>query len=212
MNKFIRLLFSAILLLNLTASLFAFESGEASWYGGKFQGRKTANGEIFDTNLLTAAHKTLPFNTIVKVTNLNNNRSVNVRINDRGPFVKGRVIDLSHAAAERIDITVTGIALVKLEILSLPDGVSESGLKKTESVHPEGIPDSYTIQIASFSGADNAQNCLNRVTKAGIHAVLEISDSGMLRIIIPEVKKEELINMKDQLSGIGFTSPLIRNN
>ena len=118
----------------------AFESGTASWYGGKFQGRKTANGEIFDTNKLTAAHKTLPFNTVVKVTNLQNSKAVTVRVNDRGPFVAGRVIDLSYAAAEVLEMTLAGVADVKIEIVSLPEGCTEAALKKSEAVHPEGIP------------------------------------------------------------------------
>lgn len=90
--------------------------GIASYYGKKFHGRKTANGEIFDMYKLTAAHKTLPFGTRVLVTNIKNGRSVTVRINDRGPFVKGRIIDLSYEAARRIGIT--GIAKVKLVIIN----------------------------------------------------------------------------------------------
>ncbi|MBD3344386.1 MAG: septal ring lytic transglycosylase RlpA family protein [Chitinivibrionales bacterium] len=91
--------------------------GTASYYGKKFHGKKTANGERFDMHALTAAHKTLPFNTRVKVTNFNNNRSVIVRINDRGPFKKGRIIDLSRGAAKKIGLIQTGAAPVRLEIL-----------------------------------------------------------------------------------------------
>ena len=83
------------------------ESGLATWYGGRFHGRKTASGERFDTRRLTAAHKTLPFNTMVEVTNLQNGRRVTVRINDRGPFGGGRIIDLSRAAAEAIGMKHT---------------------------------------------------------------------------------------------------------
>ncbi len=97
------------------APLAAIEVGFASWYGGKFQGRQTANGERFDTKKLTAAHKTLPFGTFVRVTNLENNLSVEVRINDRGPFIEGRIIDLSRAAADVIGMAGKGIALVKVE-------------------------------------------------------------------------------------------------
>ena len=78
--------------------------GVASWYGGKFHGRLTSSGEVFDTNEMTAAHRTLPFGTIVKVTNMDNGKSAMVKINDRGPFVDGRIIDLSRAAAEQIDM------------------------------------------------------------------------------------------------------------
>lgn len=92
--------------------------GRASWYGPNFAGKRTANGEIFDPSHLTAAHQTLPFGTQVRVTNLNNGRSVVVRINDRGPFVGRRIIDLSRRAAERIDMIGTGTAPVRLEILN----------------------------------------------------------------------------------------------
>ncbi|MCA9839517.1 MAG: septal ring lytic transglycosylase RlpA family protein [Trueperaceae bacterium] len=92
--------------------------GRASWYGPKFAGRKTANGEIFDPSQLTAAHKTLPFGTLVRVYNLDNGTSVVVRINDRGPFKPGRIIDLSKAAAESLGMIGSGTAQVKLELLS----------------------------------------------------------------------------------------------
>jgi rare lipoprotein A len=92
----------------------------ASWYGHPYHGRAAANGEIYDMEKLTAAHRTLPFGTWVRVTNLANEKSVEVRIIDRGPFVGGRIIDLSHAAAEVIDMVVSGIARVRLDIVSAP--------------------------------------------------------------------------------------------
>ncbi len=91
--------------------------GEASWYGGQFHGRPTASGEIFNQNDLTAAHRYLPFGTKVKVTNVNTGSSVIVRINDRGPFAKGRVIDLSAAAAQAIGLITSGVAPVQISIL-----------------------------------------------------------------------------------------------
>ena len=94
-----------------------FQTGTASFYGGKWHGRKTANGEIFDTYKLTAAHKTLPFGTRVRVTNLSNGKSVVVRINNRGPYGKGRVIDLSQAAFSKIENMSKGLTKVKLEIV-----------------------------------------------------------------------------------------------
>lgn len=94
------------------------EIGIASYYHDKFEGRTTASGEIFQQHKFTAAHKTLPFNTKVKVTNLKNNKSVVVKINDRGPFVEGRIIDLSQEAAFHLQFLVDGIADVKVEILS----------------------------------------------------------------------------------------------
>ena len=92
--------------------------GIASFYAKKFHGRRTANGETFNNNALTAAHKTLPFGSKVKVINLQNRKSVVVRINDRGPFIRGRIIDLSVAAAKKIDLGHHGTARVKLELLS----------------------------------------------------------------------------------------------
>jgi rare lipoprotein A len=93
-------------------------TGIASWYGPGFNGNRTATGEIYNQNAMTAAHKTLPFGTQVVVTNLNNGRSVVVRINDRGPFVRGRVIDLSAAAARMLGMMQSGIAPVRVDVLS----------------------------------------------------------------------------------------------
>ena len=93
--------------------------GEASYYADKFHGRTTANGEIFDMHKLTAAHRSLPFNTILEVTNQLNGQSVIVRVNDRGPYKKGRILDLSYAAAKSIDMISTGVALVQIKILKL---------------------------------------------------------------------------------------------
>lgn len=92
-------------------------SGMASWYGGRFHGRRTANGERYNMNAMTAAHKSLPFGTIVMVTNTRNGRSVQVRINDRGPYIRGRIIDLSRAAASQIGLTASGVAHVQVAVL-----------------------------------------------------------------------------------------------
>lgn len=89
----------------------------ASWYGPGFHGNLTANGERYNMNGISAAHKTLPFGTVVRVTNLNNGRTIDVRINDRGPFVKNRVIDLSKGAAQKIDMIRDGVVPVRLQIL-----------------------------------------------------------------------------------------------
>jgi len=96
------------------------QQGIASYYGGKFHGRKTASGEIFNQWARSAAHKSLPLGTKVRVTKLSNGRSIVVRINDRGPFVKGRIIDLSRKAAQDLGIIKSGVAKVKVEVLSLP--------------------------------------------------------------------------------------------
>jgi len=102
------------------------ETGVASWYGHPYHGRQAADGEIYDMETLVAAHRTLPFNTWVRVVNLRNNKSVDVRIIDRGPFVDGRIIDLSHAAADAIDLVRAGIGPVKLEVISGPSSSSSA--------------------------------------------------------------------------------------
>ena len=105
------------LLTVVTGCASSSGSGLASYYADRYQGHKTASGERFDGARLTAAHRTLPFGTRVRVTNLDNGRSVVVRVNDRGPFASGRVIDLSQAAARQLDMLRAGVARVKLEVL-----------------------------------------------------------------------------------------------
>ncbi|MBH2003580.1 MAG: septal ring lytic transglycosylase RlpA family protein [Sphingobacteriia bacterium] len=120
MRYFITLVIGAAMLLcschrkTGAGSRSGTESGYASYYADKYDGRKTSNGEIFRQRKLTAAHKTLPFGTKVKVTNLSNGKTVKVRINDRGPFIEGRIIDLSKAAAKKVNMISAGVAKVKI--------------------------------------------------------------------------------------------------
>jgi rare lipoprotein A len=111
------IVFFAALYSNAQQSVSRIDTGVASYYALKFHGRKTANGDIFHNDSLTAAHKTLPFGTLVRVTNLRNNKSVIVRINDRGMHGKKRIIDLSQAAAKEINMLGSGLVKVKLEVL-----------------------------------------------------------------------------------------------
>ena len=97
--------------------VLSIEIGVASYYGEKFHGKKTASGEIFDMYKISAAHKDYPLGTIVRVTNLNNGKSLVLKINDRGPFIKGTIIDLSYAAAEELDFVLEGTTTVKIEVL-----------------------------------------------------------------------------------------------
>ena len=99
------------------------QTGIASWYGVPYNGRRSANGEIYDMEKLTAAHRSLPFDTWVEVTNLSNNKRVDVRITDRGPFVNGRIIDLSLAAAREIDLVAAGIVRVRIKVIKKPDRI-----------------------------------------------------------------------------------------
>jgi rare lipoprotein A len=118
------------------------ETGVASWYGKPYHGRPAANGEIYDMEKLTAAHRTLPFNTWVRVYDLDNNKTVEVRIIDRGPFIDGRIIDLSHAAAREIEMIGPGIARVRVEVIRAPEGV------------PTGV---FAVQVGAFRDRGNAE-------------------------------------------------------
>jgi len=120
------------------------QTGLASWYGEDFHGKLTSNKEIYNMNDMTAAHKTLPFGTRVIVTNLNNNKSVTVRINDRGPYIEGRDIDLSYAAAKVLEMIEPGIVPVTIEVL--------------RNLSPRPSAQKYCIQIGSFSKKTNAVN------------------------------------------------------
>ena len=139
------------------------QSGVASWYGPDFHGKATANGEIYNMNDLTAAHRTLPFNTVVKVDNLDNGRSVVVRINDRGPYVGDRVIDLSRRAARDIDMIDTGTANVEIHLISEGDRPVAAGMVTNK--------ETYTVQLASFNTQREADAYSNRVRGSRVERV-----------------------------------------
>jgi rare lipoprotein A len=132
--------------------------GRASWYGPDFHGKLTSNGEIYDMHAMTAAHKTLPISTVVRVTNLKNGLSTVVRINDRGPFVDTRIIDLSNAAAKQIDMVGAGTAPVKLEVLGFKYKGKLKPLKKKKKKNKtiQNIIAPYALQIASFTKIEGA--------------------------------------------------------
>jgi rare lipoprotein A len=123
------------------------EEGNASWYGNPFHGRRASNGEVYDMNKLTAAHRTLPFETMVRVTNLNNGKSTTVRITDRGPFVDNRIIDLSQAAAREIESIGPGIVPVRIEVLGNVDVTA-------------GF---FTVQVGAFRDRGNAERLRDRL-------------------------------------------------
>ncbi len=128
--------------------------GEASWYGDKEHGNKAASGERFSRYAYTAAHKELPFGTVVQVTNLKNGKQVTVRINDRGPFIGERVIDLSYAAAKSIGLIRDGVAKVRIEVISTPSGRSESLFVSL-----------YTVQAGSFGSRTKAYELRQRLSR-----------------------------------------------
>lgn len=148
-------------------------SGLASWYGKDFHGKKTSNGEVYNMHDMTAAHKTFPMNTMLKVTNLKNNVSIVVRVNDRGPFVGTRIIDLSYLAATRLDLVAKGTGPVALEVIGFAGVVSPAGSPK-ESV----VVSDYFVQIGAFRNKEgaykyandnsNVDNRYNAIVKEGI--------------------------------------------
>ncbi len=127
------------------------QAGVASWYGKDFHGKTTSSGETYDMNAMTAAHKTLPLGVFVKVKNTDNGREVVVRVNDRGPFVKGRIIDLSYAAAKKLGVDIAGTAPVRIEALGYPG----SGAETYTSVDSYDAGN-YTIQVGAFKEYGNA--------------------------------------------------------
>jgi rare lipoprotein A len=171
------------------------ENGVASWYGPNFNGKTTANGEIFDMDRLTAAHRTLPFNSIVKVINESNGKSVIVRINDRGPYAKNRIIDLSKLAADRIDMIASGTARVKLYLLSdsrLPDDIKN---------------ESFTVQIGSFAKKDDAVS-LTKIVDNSIVVKAIVDGSEYFRVYSGKFNNrrsaEEYLNTLNSKGISGF--------
>ena len=202
-----QLIYTIFLLIVASSQISAQEKGEASWYGGKFQGRLTANGERFDTNMLTAAHKTLPFNTIVEVKNLENDKIVHVRINDRGPFVEGRIIDLSRAAASKLNMVGAGVAKVEIRVVENPtemegneDHNAETGL----------LQHNWIIQIASFTSRENADKLVERLKNNDFSPKLEFTTTGYIRIILKDISNNDLETVNNRLRGLGFSNVLLR--
>ncbi len=173
--------------------VFGIQEGLASWYGGKFHGRKTSSGEIFDTNEKTAAHRTLPFGAIVKVVNVENGKSTVVKINDRGPFVEGRIIDLSRAAAEDLDMLAQGVARVSLEVMDF-----------------SRARDLYAIQVGAYNLSANADKTRRRVEEAGFNVFLEKSSVGITRVLVRGLRETDVPDAMGKLRTLGFIKLVVR--
>lgn len=147
------------------------ETGIASWYGHPYHGRPAADGEIYDMETLVAAHRTLPFNTWVRVVNLSSGKSVDVRIIDRGPFIDGRIIDLSHAAANAIGMIVSGTARVRMEVIQAPAGT------------PAAV---FVVQVGAFRDHANAERVRDRMQSLyGSARLLERPENpGVWRVLV----------------------------
>lgn len=144
------------------------EEGFASWYGQDFHGKKTSNGEIYDMYAMTAAHKTLPLGIHVKVTNLDNGSETILRLNDRGPFVKGRIIDLSYTAAKKLDVVRPGTAPVRVEALGYRQVDSSGQVSYTQPQNWE--VGSYSVQLGAFTIRENAQRLADQMQRQEGHS------------------------------------------
>jgi rare lipoprotein A len=176
------------------------ESGVASWYGPPYHGRRAANGEVYDMEKLTAAHRTLPFDTWVRVRNLSNDKQVEVRIQDRGPFIRGRIIDLSKAAAREIEMLGPGTAKVKLTIIKPPP--------RREI---ERQPELFTVQVGAFRDRSRAEGIRNTMeSRFGEARIVERTADGVVyRVLVgreEEQAKAEALAERIRASG---TSALV---
>ena len=177
-------------------------TGYATWYGKKYHGNKTSIGEVYDMYKMTAAHKTLPLPCYVKVTNLKNDKTVIVRVNDRGPFVKDRIIDLSYAAANRLEIIEKGSELVKVELIDLDEKVKVSKINKQ-----------IYIQAGLFSDEKNANNLINKIKKLGTvtnENIKKIKNEDQFQVLIGPFKNLPYAKIKkDELSDNFFINGFI---
>jgi rare lipoprotein A len=174
------------------------EEGNASWYGAPFHGRRASNGEVYDMYKLTAAHRTLPFETMVRVTNTNNGKSTVVRITDRGPFVDNRIIDLSLAAAREIELVGPGVAAVRVEVLS-------PGVDPTAGF--------FTVQVGAFRDRANAERLRDRLAASYSPIFIQQYDSpdGMFyRVRVGKISGEDAAHkFGEQLRDRGGFTPLV---
>lgn len=192
----------------------------ASYYAEKYHGRKTANGEIFNMNAMTCAHKTLPFNTVLRVTNLANGKNVQVRVNDRGPFVNGREIDLSKGAAIKLDMMTSGTARVKIEIVKegnvarVSSNSSGTGKKKSAKINNAGSTSHskmiYEIQLGAFGDKDNAAAYAKKASSAGFKDLYIVKAGKIKRVVIKNVPGDEVDSLVVKLNKNGFVNTLVR--
>jgi rare lipoprotein A len=202
---------AAVLVLALAAAACArlprpstggVETGVASWYGEEFHGRPTSSREVYDMNDLTAAHRTLPFGTYVMVTNLENDRAVVVRVNDRGPFVKGRIIDLSYAAARVLGLVGPGTARVRLDILR--------GFKAPAG---PGARQAVWVQVGAFSVQENAYMLKRRLEAAypGVAVSRITTANGAYFRVRIRTDEAGARGLAERLAGQGFPVIIVRD-
>lgn len=184
------------------------ERGVASWYGPQFHGKPTANGEVFDMDQMTAAHKTLPLPVYAEVTNLRNGRTVVVRINDRGPFVDNRLIDLSRAAAQAIDMVGPGTTLVDVRVIQGPGGGS-ARVVQPASPAPAATASAFFIQVGAYGDAANANRVVSRLRRDGFNDTrvlpIQIDQRVLHRVRVgPVASVDQFDQYIERLNALGF--------
>jgi rare lipoprotein A len=191
------------LLLTISTPLLAKETGIASWYISDIIGALTANGEVYDEQSSNAAHKSLPFGSLIEVLNVENGKKTIVRINDRGPFVEGRIIDLTPYSAKQLEMYDQGITKVELKEIYIPE------IPETKYLRP-GDTSWYTIQLGSFKNIENVYNYYLKLWQLNFYPVVEIVNDNLLRLSIRWVQEEKKESTLNILKELGFDAPLIK--
>lgn len=201
-TKFLFIVLSLIILSSCSGLKYFptgnIQKGIASWYGEDFHGKLTSNKEIYNMHAMTAAHKTLPFGTYVRVTNLTNGKSVVVRINDRGPFVKGRIIDLSYAAAKKLGMSETGVAPVEIKVL--------------KRFSPKKSSQRYSVQVGSFTEKKNAVILKRKLEKRYSHVHISEHKTSSLtyyRVRIRARGIESARKIAEKLNQRGYSTYIV---
>lgn len=191
---------------------------EASYYAEKYHGRKTSSGEIFNMYAMTCAHKTLPFGTLLRVTNLRNNKSVDVRVNDRGPFVKGREIDLSKSAAQKLGMIGSGTARVKIEIINSAVAGTKTNTESKSKTERKTVPNAtksanfWDVQVGSFSTHENANKMAQNLLKSGFENVFFQKTSTVTRVVIKKIPDSKLELTESKLRANGYKDFVVKKN
>jgi rare lipoprotein A len=194
----------------LASSAGFVERGVASWYGSKFHGRKTSNGEVFDMYAMTAAHKHLPLPTFVEVVNLENGRRVVVRVNDRGPFHENRVIDLSYAAAGRLGMLGKGTALVEVRAIDPGRKAPTTRLAAAPAGQTVAAGPRIYLQAGAFSSGDNAERLRERLERELARAVRVIPAGTVHRVQVGPLASVEIADqVSAQMHRAGIQTPLV---
>ena len=180
------------------------ETGKASWYGKKFHGHLTSNGEIYDMYSMTAAHKTLPLPSYVKVTNTDNGKTAIVRVNDRGPFHTGRIIDLSYAAAYKLGVLQTGTANVKIEVIT-PG--------KSKSKEPSDADHKYYVQVASTQNEKNARTLAQKLSQSlSVRTFVDSNESNHRVFLGPFVDYTLTQQSLERVKSLGYETAFVRKH